>query len=174
MSFAAQQQMPPTTGRVSLARTIFSYISFDAFSKFRPKRRDTSEGIIAPRSPLPPAHPSSPITSYPTSPLPAGYRSSMLGERSSSPAPRPRTPVAPPPRSPLPRTQELQNDEIPNGNFRLKTPPGGRPMMRRAATGDASNLGVRASSATREGSGLGVSGAGLGLRKTSSSQRLDE
>ncbi len=99
-----QTTVPPA--RVSLIRSIFSYISFEGFPSIRPRPsgRDSLEGILAPRSPAPP--PPSPLAHRPTSP----FRSSTY-------------PSAPP-KSPGPRIQEL---DVPStkssSNFKLDTPP---------------------------------------------------
>jgi len=83
-----------TTPRVSLIRSILSYISFDRIPRIASRRRDKSEGILAPRTPVVPASP---------------FRSSTL-------------PL--PPRSPVPRIQELDVPNYSmSSNFKLDTPP---------------------------------------------------
>jgi hypothetical protein len=120
---------PVQPGRVSLIRSFFSLLSFDTLPKFKATRKDTSEGILAPRSPLPPPRPLSPV------PI-----------RSLSPVPYPGAP----PRSPLlARAQEIEVGHAhlsPSTNFSLRTPPRRstveHPGLRRSATGDGSGLGL--------------------------------
>lgn len=114
--------------RVSLLRSLFTFVSLDGtYSKLRPRpsRKDTSEGIIAPRSP-----------NIPRSPLP--QRSGTLP---SSPLLRP-TVYPPPPRSPGPRVQELDlASSTPNTrDFRLDTPSGR--LSARRSTGESQGLGI--------------------------------
>ncbi|KAF8204785.1 transmembrane adaptor Erv26-domain-containing protein [Pholiota molesta] len=94
--------------RVSLIRSIFGLLSLDsALPRFRSQRRDSTEGLLAPRSPNPPRTPVPNIHN----PLP------------TSPALRPSM-YPPPPRSPGPRIQEI--DLVPIGNssnFKLNAPP---------------------------------------------------
>lgn len=116
--------------RVSLLRSMFSFFSLDGtYSKLRPRasRKDTSEGIIAPRSP-----------NLPRSPLP--QRSGTLP---SSPSLRP-TMYPPPPRSPGPRVQELDLASSPPNNardFRLDTPSG--QLSARRGTGGGLGISLR-------------------------------
>ncbi|KAF9478162.1 DUF396-domain-containing protein [Pholiota conissans] len=113
---AATEPMSPTvtmtqTGpsRVSLIRSTLGFLSFDnALPRFRSsKRKDSTEGLIAPRTPNPPRSPM-PATHNPLPGSPA-LRASMY---------------PPPPRSPGPRAQEI---EVATGNtasnFKLDTPP---------------------------------------------------
>ena len=121
--FSSQQVPQRQQHHVSLIRSIFSFFSFDSIPRMRPRlsRKDTSEGIIAPRSPAPIP---SPLPNIPSSPL---LRSSYSG----------------PPRSPGPRAQELDVHLSPNTNFRLGTPPGrSAPPIRRTATGEGLGLGI--------------------------------
>lgn len=135
----SSQQANNSTTRVSLIRSIFNFLSFDILSKVS-RRKDASEGIIAPRTPLPPHRPVSPLPpSMPLSPMLRQY------------------PGNAPPRSPIPRTQEVEvgNAHL-STNVLLNSPPErssatSRGVMRRAATND----------------GL-VAGMGLGIRRTSS------
>lgn len=111
--------------RVSLIRTIFNYVSFEGTIpriRSRPSRKDGSEGLLAPHSPLPQVH------------------------RSASPALR-TVSYAPPPRSPGPRVQEILrgqelevNPSPSNSNFRLGNVPRGMPV--RQASRDALGLGI--------------------------------
>lgn len=107
---------------VSLIRSIFSFFSFDGIPRIRsrPLRKDTSEGIIAPRSPAPIP---SPLPNIPPSPL--------LHPNYSGP-----------PRSPGPRIQELDVHLSPNTNFRLNTPPTARRPAQPRRTGDGVGLGI--------------------------------
>ena len=94
--------------RVSLMRSIFSFLALDSgFPKTlrpRPSRKDTSEGLIAPRSPN-------------------INRSQMNAPIPSSPSLRPSV-YPPPPRSPGPRFQELDLASTNNASsFQLDTPP---------------------------------------------------
>ncbi|KDR83908.1 hypothetical protein GALMADRAFT_86590 [Galerina marginata CBS 339.88] len=114
--------------RVSLIRSMFSVFSFEGSIpriRTRPSRKNTSEGIIAPRSPNPPRTP------QPQGPLPG------------SPALRP-VAYPPPPRSPGPRIQELEVSSSPsnNPNFSLDTPPRRRTQPARQGTGDSVGLGL--------------------------------
>ena len=125
-------RQPVQSGRVSLIRSFFSLLSFDTLPKFKPKRKDTSEGIIAPRSPIPPPRPLSP-----------------LPNRSISPGPYPGAP----PRSPSARAQEIEvgNAHLsPSASFNLRAPPrrstGESPVFRRSATVDGLGLGLRRTS----------------------------
>ena len=118
--------MQTAQSRVSLIRTIFNYFSFESAIPRIRLRKDTSEGLIAPRSP-----------NIPRSPLP---------HRPASPALRTAS-YAPPPRSPGPRVQELLraqelevNASAGNSNFRLGTVPRGMPV--RQASRDALGLGI--------------------------------
>ncbi|KAF5333271.1 hypothetical protein D9611_002571 [Ephemerocybe angulata] len=120
-----------THQRVSLIRSIFNLLSFDTLPRIRGRstRNDTSEGLIAPRSPLPPPRPLSPLPSMPLSPMPRQYSGSG------------------PPRSPMGRAQEIDvGSAIHSTNVKLRTPPrratGDGPIMRRSATGDPSGLGL--------------------------------
>jgi len=118
--------MQTAQSRVSLIRTIFSYFSFEGSIpriRSRPSRKDTSEGLIAPRSPLPPQV-----------------------HRPASPALIRTAPYPPPPRSPGPRVQGLKAQELEvnspasNSNFRLGGVPKGMPI--RQASGDSLGLGM--------------------------------
>jgi hypothetical protein len=123
--------MQTAQSRVSLIRTIFNYFSFEStIPRIRPRpfRKDTSEGLIAPRSP-----------NIPRSPLPQIHRPASPALRTAS--------YAPPPRSPGPRVQELLraqelevNPSANNSNFRLGTVPRGMPV--RQASKDALGLGI--------------------------------
>jgi len=98
--------------RVSLVRSIFSFISFDGVSRIR-RGRGTSEGLIAPRSPLPPRL--------------------NLSHIPSSPSSRPLSPyLTPPPRSPRfnPDGQEIEVQLSPKANseFKLDSTPRRRPQ----------------------------------------------
>jgi len=85
---------PTTSPRVSLIRSILSYISFERIPRFASRRRDTSEGILAPRTPVLP---------------PSPFRASSM-------------PL--PPRSPVPRIQELDvPNYLRSQNFKLDVPP---------------------------------------------------
>ncbi|PPR04042.1 hypothetical protein CVT24_010617 [Panaeolus cyanescens] len=114
--------------RVSLIRQILSYISFDSVPRLRPRpsRKDTSEGIIAPRSPA----------MRPHSPLP---------HVASSPSLRPDMYPVAPPRSPGARVQEIDVDVNlspgPSAGFRLNNPPGRRPQPTRTSS-DSFGLGI--------------------------------
>ena len=101
--------MQAATARVSLIRSIFSFVSFDSVSRIRQtsSRRGTSEGLIAPRSPAP-------VRSTPS-------------QVPSSPSPRPRSQyLPPPPRSPRPNSdvQEIEVHLSPkvDSEFKLDTP----------------------------------------------------
>ena len=117
--------------RVSLVRSIFSFISFDGVSRIRQTslRRGSSEGLIAPRSPAPPRLTPSHIPSTP-SPRP---RSQYL-----TPPPR-----SPRPKSPNPEVQEVEVHLSPkvNSEFKLDTTPrrrlqpNQRPIMEEDALG---------------------------------------
>lgn len=95
--------------RVSLVRSILSFISFDGVSRIRQTslRRGASEGLIAPRSPGPP--PRSASLHLPSSPL--------LGTRSQY--------LPPPPRSPRRKSdvQEVDVSKVDNTEFKLNTTP---------------------------------------------------
>jgi len=115
--------------RVSLLRSILAFTSLESVPILRPKmlRRDTSEGLIAPRSPVPTV--SSPVPRHPASPF---LQASTF-------------PLAPP-RSPGPRVQEI---DVPSQissatNFKLDTPPrrSTTPLMTRQASTDALGLGI--------------------------------
>jgi hypothetical protein len=115
--------------RVSLVRSIFSFISFDGVSRIRQTsmRRGTSEGIIAPRSPAPSRLTSSHIP--------------------SSPSPRPRSQyLSPPPRSPRPNPdgQEIEVHLSPkvNSEFKLDTTPRRRLQPNQRPMGDTLGLGL--------------------------------
>jgi hypothetical protein len=83
-----------TAPHMSLIRLILSYISFDRIPQFGSRRRDTSEGILAPRTPVPP---------------PSPFRASTM-------------PL--PPRSPVSRIQELDLPNYSmSSNFKLNVPP---------------------------------------------------
>jgi hypothetical protein len=104
--------------RVSLFRSI---LSFDFIPRMRqkPSRRDTSEGIIAPRSPVPPR-----------SPLPPS--SPTVGSRyTSQPSPGLQNNV-----------YELDTHLPPSSSFKLGTPPR-RSMPVHRPTGEAVGLGLR-------------------------------
>lgn len=121
--FSSQQVPQRQQHHVSLIRSIFYFFSFDSIPRMRPRpsRKNTSEGIIAPRSPAPIP---SPLPNRPSSPL---IRSSYSG----------------PPRSPGPRAQELDVHLSPNTNFRLDTPPRRpAPPIRRTTTGEGLGLGI--------------------------------
>jgi hypothetical protein len=123
--------MQTAQSRISLIRTIFNYFSFEsAIPSIRPRasRKNTSEGLIAPRSP-----------NIPRSPLPQAHRPASPALRTAS--------YPPPPRSPGPRVQELLRAQEPevdpsanNSNFRLGTVPRGVPV--RQASRDALGLGI--------------------------------
>lgn len=123
--------MQTAKARISLVRSIFSFISFDGVSRIRQTslRRGTSEGLIAPRSPvLPP-------TLVPPSPRP---RSQYL---------------TPPPRSPRPNPdlQEIEVLSSPkiNPEFKLdNTTPARRRLQPNQRMGDTLNVGTRMSSRT--------------------------
>lgn len=111
--------------RVSLIRSIFSHIAFEGFPIIRPRpsRRDSAEGILAPRSPAPAP---SPLARRPSSP----FRSSTY-------------PSAPP-RSPGPRIQELDTNSLSTNsstNFQLHTPPR-RATLRQNSMGHSLGLGT--------------------------------
>lgn len=120
--FSSSQAPQRQQHHVSLIRSMFSFFSFDGIPRMRPRhsRKDTSEGIIAPRSPAP-----IPSPLLPSSPL---RRPSYSG----------------PPRSPGPRAQELDVHLSPNTNFRLDTPPPRRATLpiRRTTTGEGFGLGI--------------------------------
>jgi len=109
--------------RTSLIRSMFSFISFEGSIprlRPRPSRKDTSEGLIAPRSP-----------NLSRTPLSQGHGP-------SSPMIRPAA-YPPPPRSPGPRVQELEISSIPastNPNFSLDSPPRRRQQVMRQATSE--------------------------------------
>ncbi|KAF9568950.1 DUF396-domain-containing protein, partial [Agrocybe pediades] len=103
---AAEPTSPNSTSSVQTGPVRTSLIR--SILRPRPSRKDTTEGLIAPRSPNPTR----------TSSLPHGHspRSPML-----RPAAYP-----PPPRSPGPRVQELEVSDQPpltNSNFSLDSPP---------------------------------------------------
>ena len=118
--------MQTAKARISLVRSIFSFISFDGVSRIRQTslRRGTSEGLIAPRSPAPP-----PLV--PSSPL--------LRPRSQY--------LTPPPRSPRPDLQEIEVHSSPtvNPEFKLDntTPRRRQPNQR---IGDTLGVGTGMSS----------------------------
>ncbi|PPQ65580.1 hypothetical protein CVT26_000529 [Gymnopilus dilepis] len=135
LSLSANDNALPTTTvptiqtgqpRTSLIRSIFSVFSFDgSIPRLRPSRKNTSEGIIAPRSPNPPR-----------TPIPSGTLS-LPGSPSLRPVAYP-----PPPRSPGPRAQELEIPAVPSSpaNFSLDRPPRKEPVRQR--TGELKGLGV--------------------------------
>lgn len=129
LSPTAASALQTGQARVPLLRSIFSFFSLDGtYTRLRPRasRNDTSEGIIAPRSP-----------NLPRSPLP--QRSGTLP---SSPSLRP-TMYPPPPRSPGPRVQELDlaSSTTNARDFRLDT-PSGRLSARRGTGGESQGLGI--------------------------------
>ena len=116
--------------RISLVRSMFSFISFEGVSRIR-QTRGTSEGLIAPRSPaLPPSLP--------------------------PPSPRPRSQyLTPPPRSPRPipgpDVQEIELHSSPKVNqvFKLdNTMPARRRFQPNQKTGDSLDVGTGMSSRT--------------------------
>ena len=129
--------MQTTAARVSLVRSIFSFVSFDSISRIRQTslRRHTSEGLIAPRSPASrhsaPSHvPSSPSLSSPSLRPQSRY-------------------TTPPPRSPRPNP-DLKEIEVHlppqvDSEFKLDTTPRRRlqPNQR-----DSLGLGIGMSSRT--------------------------
>ncbi|KAF8969492.1 transmembrane adaptor Erv26-domain-containing protein [Flammula alnicola] len=126
LSPTAASSTQTSQSRVSLIRSMFSFLSFDnniPRLRSRPSRKDTSEGIIAPRSPA-----------LPRAPLPQVHASIP-----SSPSLRPSA-YPPPPRSPGPRTQEfdLASGNGNSSNFKLDTPP----RRTRQVTGDGLGLGI--------------------------------
>ena len=123
--------MQTAKARISLVRSIFSFISFDGVSRIRETslRRGTSEGLIAPRSPAPPP--------------------SLL-----PPSPRPRSQyLTPPPRSPRPNP-DLQEIEVHpsaqvNPEFKLdNTTPARRRLQPNQRMGDALGVDTGISSRT--------------------------
>lgn len=114
-----------SSNKVSLIRSIFSLLAFDNLPRLRPRpaRKDTSEGIIAPRSPNPSRSPLPHV--YPSSP------SSVV--------------FAAPPRSPGPRVQELDAHLSPTPTIKLTAPPKRSTAPVRRPTGDGLglNLGLR-------------------------------
>ncbi|TFK43681.1 phosphatidylinositol phosphate phosphatase [Crucibulum laeve] len=92
--------VPYSPSRTSLIRSMLAFFSFDKIPRMRPKpsRKDTSEGLIAPRTPSAPRTPHLP-----------------------PPSPSPQYNV---PRSPgRSMTQELDVHLSPNMNFKLNPPP---------------------------------------------------
>jgi hypothetical protein len=122
--------MQTANARISLVRSIFSFISFDGVSRIRQTslRRGTSEGLIAPRSPAPPPSP--------------------------VPSPRPRSLyLTPPPRSPKPNPdlQEIEVHLSPkvNPEFKLdNTTPTRRRLQPNQRMGDIVGVGTGMSSRT--------------------------
>lgn len=118
-----------TPTRVSLIRSMLSMFSFEgSIPRFRsrPSRKDTSEGLIAPRSPnILRTHPTQNNVTLSSSLRPMAY--------------------PPPPRSPGPRVQELEvpNQPTNNPNFSLQDiPPRRRPQPVRQSTGESTGLGI--------------------------------
>jgi hypothetical protein len=127
----ASISFPAPQARASLFKSAFSVLSFDSL---RPKalRRDSSEGLIAPRSPNPARSPSQPP------PSPTTFR------RMSSPTPG-YSSLAPP-RSPGPPGSPLLEREAhlkPNHGFTLGTPPRRHLQPTRRVTVDSPGLGLR-------------------------------
>lgn len=115
-----------TTTRVSLFRSIFSFLSFNKAPRAR-SRQNTSEGLLSPHSPnlsrIPPHYP---------------------------PPPSPRMPPAPlaPPRSPgilhSPNTQEIEVQVPTSTNVRLHAPPARRRSSQALRpSGNSLGLGIR-------------------------------
>lgn len=123
--------MQAEKARVSLVRSIFSFISFEGVSRMRQTslRRGTSEGLIAPRSPAP---------------LPSLVPS----------LPRPRSQyLTPPPRSPRPNpdVQEIEvHDSSPkvNPEFKLENTTPRRRLQPNQRMGDTLGVGTGMSSRT--------------------------
>jgi len=127
-SLAASTQT--AKARISLVRSMFTFIFFEGISRIR-QTRGTSEGLIAPRSPaLPPSLP--------------------------PPSPRPRSQyLTPPPRSPRPNpgpdVQEIELHSSPKLNpvFKLdNTTPARRRIQPNQRMGDALDVGTGMSSRT--------------------------
>ncbi|XP_006460373.1 hypothetical protein AGABI2DRAFT_220384 [Agaricus bisporus var. bisporus H97] len=130
-STAEQSSSVPTGSsptRVSLFRSIFSFMSFGPLSKTKSSQQGNG-GIIAPRSP---------VTTRPPPPSQYPPPSSPLAQhvRPRSPAP-PRSPVRPHHVMNGAQEIEIQNPNA-STNFRLHAPP----MTRRRPAGDAYGPGI--------------------------------
>ncbi|KAF8640124.1 hypothetical protein AX17_001360 [Amanita inopinata Kibby_2008] len=127
--------------RVSLIRSIFSLFSFDIFPRVRSRasRKDTSEGLIAPRSPKPQSPVPPPTPPMPSSsPRLSGSHSPMLPGTSRY------NHMPPPSPGSVLRFHEFESNLSTNVVFKLGTPPNRRPgaPIRRQTT-DTMNSGRR-------------------------------
>ncbi|KAF8631517.1 hypothetical protein AX15_002277 [Amanita polypyramis BW_CC] len=147
---AADPGTPTTSGlnqatqtRVSLIRSIFSLFSFDIFPRVRHRshRKDTSEGLIAPRSPKDPQTP----THIPSTPILGSSPRFPTSHSMATSHLNPKSP--PPPRSPgplTPRGQEFAASLSTNSSFKLGVPPSKRPgALARRQTSDTIGIGIR-------------------------------
>jgi len=126
--------MQTAKSRVSLIRSIFSLVSFDGIRQTT-SRRDTTEGLIAPRSPAPPRSAPSHVPSSPS-----------LGPRSQYPPPPPRSP------RPNPDGQEIEVHLSPKVDSEFKlldTTPRRRLQSNQRPTGNALGLGMSSRTTAR-------------------------